>query len=383
MGGISRYTPLANAIPMYNVKTLEATDKPARYITMSSMAIASDPLTLTRHLLATQDAEKNGPGFPMLMASIQLACKTIAQAVRKAGIIGVLGLDGSTNSTGDDVKKLDLLSNDVFVNSLKFSRELCVLVSEELEDPLVIEEALQGVYCVATDPLDGSSNIDCNVSTGTIFGVYKRMPGNTPGTEDVLRPGKELIAAGYCMYGSSTQLVLTTGNGVNGFTLDPSIGEFLLTHPNIKIPEKPKTVYSVNEGNSRYWDAATKKFVTQVKSDGKKPYSLRYVGSMVSDVHRTLLYGGVFMYPGDSKSPNGKLRLLYEGNPMSFICEQAGGRAIDGRQRILDKKPDSIHCRTPIFLGCKRDVDLIEKMYQEMDANNAEDGPQSKKSRIS
>ena len=181
--------------------------------------------------------------------------------------------------TGDDVK-LDLLSNDVFVNSSS-SLENFAFWFPKNQRILAIEEALQGVYCVATDPLDGSSNIDCNVSTGTIFGVYKRMPGNTPGTEDVLRPGKELIAAGYCMYGSSTQLVLTTGNGVNGFTLDPSIGEFLLTHPNIKIPEKPKTVYSVNEGNSRYWDAATKKFVTQVKSDGKKPYSLRYVGSMV------------------------------------------------------------------------------------------------------
>ena len=348
---------------------------------MSSMAIASDPLTLTRHLLATQDPKRNGAGFPMLMASIQLACKTISQAVRKAGIIGVLGLDGSTNSTGDDVKKLDLLSNDVFINALKFSRELCVLVSEELEDPLIIEEAIQGIYCVATDPLDGSSNIDCNVSTGTIFGIYKRKPdGEKPGTEDVLRPGNELIAAGYCMYGSSTQLVLTTGNGVNGFTLDPSIGEFLLTHPNIKIPEKSKTVYSVNEGNSRYWDAATARFVNQVKTEGKKPYSLRYVGSMVSDVHRTLLYGGISMYPGDSKSPNGKLRLLYEGNPMSYICEQAGGRAIDGRQRVLDKRPDGIHCRTPIFLGSKRDVDIIENMYQEMD--NSKDGePSTKKSR--
>jgi fructose-1,6-bisphosphatase I len=314
------------------------------------------------------------------MASIQLACKTIAQAVRKAGIIGVLGLDGSTNSTGDDVKKLDLLSNDVFVNALRFSRELCILVSEELEDPLVIEDALQGTYCVCTDPLDGSSNIDCNVSTGTIFGIYRRVPGAAPGIKDVLRPGKELIAAGYCMYGSSTQMVMTTGKGVNGFTLDPSIGEFLLTHPDIKIPEKPKTVYSVNEGNGRYWDSATSKFVEQCKSGGKKPYSLRYVGSMVSDVHRTLLYGGIFMYPGDSKSPNGKLRTLYEGNPMAFICEQAGGIATDGRTRILDKTPDQIHCRTPIFLGCKRDVETVISMYREMDAK-AGGEPDSKKAR--
>jgi fructose-1,6-bisphosphatase I len=341
--------------------------------------ISSDPLTLTRHLLANVDEKRNGSGFTILLASIQLACKTISHAVRKAGIIGVLGLDGSTNSTGDDVKKLDLLSNDVFINALRFSRELCVLVSEEEEKPLVIEDALQGQYCVATDPLDGSSNIDCNISTGTIFGIYRRVPGQIPGVGDVLRPGKELIAAGYCMYGSSTQLVLTVGDGVNGFTLDPSIGEFILTHPNIRIPEKPKTIYSVNEGNSKYWDSATTAFVNHCKSGHAKPYSARYVGSMVSDVHRTLQYGGVFMYPGDSKSPNGKLRLLYEGNPMAFLCEQAGGVATDGRERILDKVPTDIHCRTPIFLGCKRDMDTVSEFFRKMDADG--DEPSHKKAK--
>lgn len=324
------------------------------------MSISSDPVTLSRYLLA-QNLDR---GFTVLMASIQLACKTISQAVRKAGIAGLYGLEGSVNATGDSVKKLDLLSNDVFLNALKYSRELCVLVSEEEEKPIVVDETEAGRYCVVTDPLDGSSNIDCNVSTGTIFGIYERK-GGSGGVKDVLRPGKELIAAGYCMYGSSTQLILTTGNGVNGFTLDPSIGEFILTHPNIKIPEKPKTVYSINEGNSVHWHAPVTQFVRDVKNCKPKPYSLRYVGSMVSDVHRTILYGGIFMYPADKKSKNGKLRLLYEGNPMSMIIEQAGGVATTGTERVLDVVPTDIHQRVPIFLGCKRDVEKIIQLHQE------------------
>ena len=290
---------------------------------------------------------------------------------RRAGIGGLLGLAGSTNATGDDQKALDIFSHDAFVHAVSYSREMCVLVSEEADECIVVEEALSGRFCVVTDPLDGSSNIDCNVSTGTIFGIYEKTPG--PGSvEDVLRPGNELIAAGYCMYGSSTQLVITTGNGVNGFTLDPSIGEFILTHPAIMIPPVPKTIISVNLGNSCYFDAATKAFTEACLAPnavkGKKPYSLRYVGSMVSDVHRTLLYGGVFMYPADSKSTRGKLRVLYEANPMSFIAEQAGGVATDGRQRIMDIVPDGIHCRTGIFIGCKRDIENVNKIYAEWDA---------------
>merc|ERR1712226_298426 len=211
-------------------------------------------------------------------------------------------------------------------------------------------------------------NIDCNVSTGTIFGIYKRAGIYKPGIADVLRPGKDLVAAGYCMYGSSTQLVLTTGNGVNGFTLDPSVGEFILTHPNMRIPAKAKTIYSVNEGNSVYWHEPVCKFVDAIKKASPKPYSLRYVGSMVSDVHRTLLYGGIFMYPADKKSKNGKLRLLYEGNPMAMICEQAGGMASTGYERVLDMVPKEIHQRTGIFLGCKRDVSRIVELH----ANYAE-----------
>jgi len=345
-----------------------------------SEPISSNPVTLTRHLLNDEVVGADQP-LTVLMASIQLACKTISQAVRKAGIAGLYGLHGTTNATGDSVKKLDMLSNDVFINCLTYSRELSVLVSEELEEPLIVENALQGNYIVCTDPLDGSSNIDCNVSTGTIFGIYKSdgTKDKASGLASALRPGRELVAAGYCMYGSSTQLVVTFGNGVNGFTLDPSIGEFILTHPNIMIPAKPKTVYSVNEGNARYWDAPTTEFVDRMKNQATKPYSLRYVGSMVSDVHRTFMYGGVFMYPGDSKSKNGKLRLLYEGNPMAMLCEQAGGIATDGRTRILDLIPSDIHCRTPIFLGCKRDVEVIEQLYKEHDEKEGNGEPSTKK----
>jgi fructose-1,6-bisphosphatase I len=332
--------------------------------------IDSNPLTLSRFLLtpsSNQTAAKD-PGFTLLMSSIQLACKTISQAVRKAGISGLYGLDGSVNETGDEVKKLDVLSNDIFKNACKFSQELCVLVSEEEPNALIITESAQGKYCIATDPLDGSSNIDCNVSTGTIFGIYQRPSRATASEASILRPGRELICAGYCMYGSSTQLVFTAGNGVHGFTLDPAIGEFILTHRDIKIPEKPKTIYSINEGNSIYWHEPVRRFVEQVKNAQPKPYSARYVGSMVSDVHRTLLYGGIFMYPADKKSKNGKLRILYEGNPMSMICEQAGGLATTGRQRVLDVVPTSIHERTPIFLGCKRDVEQIIRIHQQVDA---------------
>eukprot|EP00940_MAST-03C_sp_MAST-3C-sp2_P000167 g167.t1 len=352
-------------------------DTSHRHTRHGKMAISSDPVTLTRFLINECD-EKSG--LVTLMVSIQLACKTIALAVRKAGIAGLYGLEGSVNVSGDSVKKLDILSNDVFKNAVKYSRHLCVLVSEEEDKPIVIEDPLSGKYCVCTDPLDGSSNIDCNVSTGTIFGIYEKIPSTKHGIKDVLRCGKELIAAGYCMYGSSTQLVLTTkGKGVNCFTLDPSIGEFILTHKNMTIPAKPKTIYSINEGNSKYWDAETKAFVSYVKGL-EKPYSLRYVGSMVSDVHRTLLYGGIFMCPADNKSTKGKLRVLYEANPMALICENAGGMAIaNGGRRILDLVPSDIHCRTGIFLGCTRDVSKICGMYAKSEeATKTGPAPQKK-----
>jgi len=275
----------------------------------------TDMITLSRFLLS----EHEDPDIVMLMSSIQLACKYIAMLVRKAGIAGLYGLDGSTNSTGDDVKKLDVLSNDVFINALKNSRELAVMVSEENPEPIIVEEKFSGKYCIAFDPLDGSSNIDCNVSTGTIFGIYKKNSDAAGSVEDILLPGNNLVAAGYCVYGSSTELVLTWGKGVDVFSLDPSLGEFILTNPKVTIPSTPKKIYSCNEGNYSKWDDQTRTFVEQCKT-AAKPYSARYIGSMVADVHRTLLYGGIFFYPADSKNKKGKLRLLYEVRAVCNAC---------------------------------------------------------------
>mmetsp|Transcript_10111 Transcript_10111/g.16551 ORF Transcript_10111/g.16551 Transcript_10111/m.16551 type:complete len:332 (+) Transcript_10111:219-1214(+) len=319
-----------------------------------------DGLTLTGFLLNQQQSQEEATGdFTILLSSIQLACKTISTAVRKAGILGMYGLEGSVNVQGEEVKKLDILSHDNFVQALRYSTKVSVMVSEEVEEPIVLQES-KGRYCVVFDPLDGSSNIDCNVSVGSIFGIYKKKD-SSPGTvADVLQKGTELVAAGYCMYGSSTQLVLTfKGSGVHVFTHDPSVGEFLLTQKDVKIPSNGgKTIFSANEGNAKYWYEPVTNFVNRVKF-ADKPYSARYVGSMVSDLHRTLLYGGIFLYPNDKKSKDGKLRLLYEANPMSMIIEHAGGKATTGTQRVLDIVPTSIHQRTPIFIGSTRDVDML------------------------
>ena len=263
---------------------------------------------------------------------------------------------------------------------IKSSTTACLLVSEEKEDPIIIhDKSLQGPYLVAFDPLDGSSNIDCNISVGSIFSVFKRRCGADGDEnrevciEDVLLPGNELSAAGYCMYGSATQMVLTFGKGVHLFTHDPSLGEFILTKENVTIPENPKKIYSVNEGNSIYWHDPVKRFVERVK---EVPYTHRYVGSMVADVHRTLMYGGIFIYPGDKKTKTGKLRLLYEANPMAFIVEQAGGDSLTDYfedeqekdkkkwRRVLDVKPSSIHQRVGVFLGCSRDVELLVQEFK-------------------
>jgi fructose-1,6-bisphosphatase I len=334
---------------------------------------STNPYTLSRFIL--QQGGDDDRELVILMSSIQLACKYIATSVRKAGIAGLYGLDGATNTSGDEVKKLDMLSNDVFINALKNSKELSVMVSEENEEPIIVEDSLAGKYSIAFDPLDGSSNIDCNVSTGTIFGIYKKENEGRGTIKDILLPGNNLVCSGYCMYGSATMLVVTWGKGVHAFTLDPSLGEFVLTTENVRIPDKPKTIYSCNEGNYVLWDEPTKKFVENCKNASPKPYSARYIGSMVSDVHRTLLYGGIFFYPADKKSKKGKLRLLYEAAPMAFIMEQAGGRASTGTERILDLIPTTIHERSPIFIGCNRDMDAIEKLYKELG------GPAAKKQR--
>ncbi|KAB2036051.1 hypothetical protein ES319_D04G196400v1 [Gossypium barbadense] len=325
----------------------------------------TDLMTITRHVLNEQTKYPESRGdFTILLNHIVLGCKFVCSSVSKAGLAKLFGLAGETNIQGEEQKKLDVLSNEVFVKALISSGRTCLLVSEEDEEAIFVDQSKRGKYIVVFDPLDGSSNIDCGVSIGTIFGIYMVKHKDNPTIDDVLQPGNNLIAAGYSMYGSSCTLVLSTGSGVNGFTLDPYLGEFILTHPDIKIPKKGK-IYSVNEGNAKNWDEPTRKFVEKCKfpTDGSPPKSLRYIGSMVADVHRTLLYGGIFLYPADKKSPNGKLRVLYEVFPMSYLMEQAGGQAFTGKQRALDLVPGKIHERSPVFLGSYDDVEEIKALY--------------------
>lgn len=331
----------------------------------------TDLMTITRFVLNEQSKHPEARGdFTILLSHIVLGCKFVCSCVSKAGLARLIGLAGEVNVQGEQQKKLDVLSNEVFVKALISSGRTSILVSEEDEQATFVEPSKRGRYCVVFDPLDGSSNIDCGVSIGTIFGIYMLKDDSEGTLNDVLQPGKKMVAAGYCMYGSSCTLVLSTGTGVNGFTLDPSLGEFILTHPNIKVPEKGK-IYSVNEGNTKNWDEPTKKYVERCKfpEDGSSPKSLRYIGSMVADVHRTLLYGGIFMYPADKKSPNGKLRTLYEVFPMSFLMEQAGGQAFTGTGRALDIVPTTIHQRSPIFLGSFEDIEEIKSLYAAYEAN--------------
>ncbi|KAI0054077.1 fructose-1,6-bisphosphatase [Auriscalpium vulgare] len=334
---------------------------------MSEQPPSTDLITLTRHVLMEQfrlGSAATGD-LTLLLTAIQLTSKFIATNVRKARLINLVGLAGDTNVQGEEQKKLDVLSNDIMVNALRASGKTAVLVSEELEDAVIIEDTHKGKYCVVFDPLDGSSNIDAGVNIGTIFGIYEIAKGSKGTIADVLRPGHTMVAAGYTMYGSSANLVLSTGNGVNGYTLDASLGEFILTHPDIKIPSRGK-IYSFNEGNSMYFDTPTVNYLNSIKYPpaGKSPYSARYIGSMVADVHRTLLYGGIFGYPTDKKSKKGKLRLLYEAFPMAFLTEQAGGLATTGTKRVLDIEPTSIHERTGIYLGSKDDVADVIKFYE-------------------
>lgn len=329
---------------------------------------ATDLITLTRHILSQQYAlgERATGDLTLLLVAIQVTSKYIASNVRKARLINLVGLAGDTNVQGEDQKKLDVLSNDIMVNALRASGKCSVMVSEEVDDAIVVTGS-KGTYCVVFDPLDGSSNIDAGVNVGTIFGIYKTSEGAKRGIEDVLKPGREMVAAGYTMYGSSCNLVLTTGNGVDGFTLDESLGEFILTHPEIRLPERGK-IYSFNEGNSMYFYPPVNDYLKSIKyPENGKPYSARYIGSMVADVHRTLLYGGIFGYPDDKKSKDGKLRMLYEAFPMAFLTEQAGGVATTGTQRILDVIPKNIHGRCPVFLGSKEDVEDLKKFYDAYD----------------
>ncbi len=327
-------------------------------------------VTLYRHIIDEERLYPDATGqLSDLLADIALACKVISLEVNRAGLIDLMGLTGDENVHGEQVKKLDEYAHTTLVRAMEVSGHLCAIASEESEDFIPVKEKFMGVrpmskYIIHFDPLDGSSNIDANISIGTIFSVFKRVSSSGPGTlEDCLQQGTKQVAAGYVMYGSSTIMVYTTGRGVHGFTLDPTVGEFLLFHENIKIPKRSKT-YSINEGNYTKWSEGLRNYVDDLKSDSKgknRPYSARYVGSLVADFHRNLLYGGIFMYPGDSKNKNGKLRLLYEANPLAFIVEQAGGRATNGKERILDIVPLNLHQKTPLFIGSEEDVLEAEK----------------------
>jgi len=330
-----------------------------------SVSVSQFP-TLNRYIMGkTGDKE-----LAILLMALQLACKATSRACNKAGIAMLFGLAGEVNSTGDDQKKLDVLSNEIFIDALTNCGACAVLVSEENEDPIFVPQEKAGRFVVAFDPLDGSSNIDCNVSTGTIFAVYEKQHSGPATVNDILRTGNDITVAGYCMYGAATEMVITfKGHGVHRFTLDPSLGEFVHIQARVKLPEGGgKKIYSCNEGNSRNWDAAIKGIIAKWK-DSDKPYAARYVGSMVSDVHRTILYGGIYLYPADAKSKHGKLRVLYEGFPMAFIMEQAGGSASCGMfkgkiQRLLDIVPETIHEKCPVVIGCNRDVDAVLEEYK-------------------
>ncbi len=324
-------------------------------------------ITIGRHIVDQERMHPEATGaLSDILYNMALAGKLIAREVSKAGLVDILGMTGSTNVHGEAVKKLDEFADDVIFNAFDHTGLLCCMASEEHEEVRTIPERFPtGKYSLLYDPLDGSSNIDANVSIGTIFSVHNKVSDVARGCEDdCLQKGRNQVAAGYIVYGSSTMLVYTTGAGVHGFTLDPSIGEFLLSHPDIKIPRPGKHIYSVNESYYYRWSEGQKKLVDHLKGlDGNSgtPFTSRYIGSMVADLHRTLLYGGLFMYPADNQNPNGKLRLLYEGTPMAMIVEQAGGKASDGRRPLMDIEPDRLHQRTPVYTGSTEYVELAER----------------------
>lgn len=339
--------------------------------TDTSKANEYEMSTLTTWLLREEMAGSIDQELGIVLSSISVACKQIASLVNRAGISNLTGLAGQENVQGEDQKKLDVVSNDVFCNCLRSCGRTGIIASEEEDIPVAVEETYSGNYIVVFDPLDGSSNIDAGISTGSIFGIYEPIEGcSVEGSaEEVLdacilnvcQPGSRLLASGYCMYSSSTVFVLTVGKGVFGFTLDPAIGEFVLTHANIKIPEEGR-IYSFNEGNFASWEPELQNYMSSLKAppDNSKAYSARYIGSLVGDFHRTILYGGIYGYPGDQKNPNGKLRLLYECAPMSMIVEQAGGKGSTGRERVLDVCPEQVHQRVPFFVGSTKEVELAE-----------------------
>lgn len=324
-------------------------------------------ITVTEHLLSQQKLHPEATGaFTVLLSELIVAAKIISKEVRKSGLTDILGLTGDINVQGETVKKLDQFAHTMIVRRMSHLGQLCAMVSEESADIIEIpDKHKKGNYVLIFDPLDGSSNIDVNVNIGTIFSIHKKVsPGEEVTSADVLQPGYNQVAAGYFLYGTSTMMIYSTGDGLNGFTLYPEVGEFLLSHENIRIPEKGK-IFSVNMGYSNYWDenvTAVMGHFTQADPERGLPYSLRYIGSLVADFHRTLLYGGIFMYPSDKKDPrkpHGKLRLMCECAPLAMLVKQAGGLATDGEKDILNIEPEGIHQRVPIYIGSRRDVETV------------------------
>lgn len=321
-------------------------------------------ITITEHLLLCEDECPSATGqFTRLLSELIISAKLISREVNRAGLVDLLGVTGDVNVQGEKVRKLDEFANQALIHRMERSGLICAMSSEENADIIKIPDGFpRGNYILTFDPLDGSSNVDANASIGTVFSIYRKIEDSDCSIlNNFLRYGYEQVAAGYFLYGSSTMLVYTAGKGVHGFTLDPSVGEFLLSHQNITMPERG-SIYSINESYTEYWDEPTRAVINYFKSSKNergKPYTARYIGAMVADFHRNLLFGGIYMYPADSqdpRKPHGKLRLLCEAAPLAFIVEQAGGAASDGKQRILDIKATELHDRVPLYIGCKADV---------------------------
>ena len=318
-------------------------------------------MTLTKFLLEEQRKFPASSGnFTALFSDLAVAGKLISREVNRGGLIDILGKTGRKNVQGEEVQKLDEYANSAIINHMQHGGHLSAMASEEIEEIIRVDGRYpKGHYLLLFDPLDGSSNIDVNVSVGTIFSILK-CSNPEPTVNDFLRPGIEQVSSGYIIYGSSTMFVYTTGHGVHGFTLDPSVGEFLLSHENIKTPERGK-IYSINEANTRHWLPGTVEYIRRIKED--RDYTARYVGSLVADFHRNLLKGGIFLYPADKKSKSGKLRLLYEANPLAFIAEQAGGKASNGSRRVMEVVPAELHQRTSLIIGSRLDVEEAESCW--------------------
>jgi fructose-1,6-bisphosphatase I len=326
---------------------------------------ATSVVTIERFIIEQERQHPQATGqLSGILYDLALAAKMIASKVRSAGLVDILGATEDQNVQGEVQQKLDVFANETIIKAMDHGGRLCAMASEESPGIIPIPDRFRcGKYALLFDPLDGSSNIDVNVPVGTIFSIVKKVSRSKHGElPDLLQPGRRQVAAGYVLYGSSTMLVYTTGQGAHGFTLDPSIGEFLLSHPNIRTPDEGRYL-SVNDSYEQYWDEPVRALMRRYRGleGNRRPLSVRYVGSLVADFHRNLLGGGVFCYPAHARSPHGKLRLLYEANPLAFIVEQAGGAAIDGRQRILDIEPEELHQRTPLYIGSKADVDLASR----------------------